>query len=95
MPLLNLFLITVANQNPTSAPTTTAPTASTTTVSSTCALQQYLDVDTGVIESPGIDQSINYPNNADCSWHIRVPAGKVVKITFIAFSLEQGYDFIR
>ena len=89
MPLLGLFLITAANPNPTSPPTA-APTASTTTISSTCALQQYLDVDTGEITSPGYDQSTNYPNNADCTWHIRVPDGKVVQLTFVAFSLEQG-----
>ena len=30
----------------------------------------------------------NYPNDADCSWEIRVGDGKVVQLTFVEFELE-------
>ena len=47
-------------------------------------------MDTGVIVSPGYNEANNYPNYADCSWHIRVGDGKVVKLTFVEFNLENG-----
>ena len=56
--------------------------------SSNCTLQYYHDMDTGVIVSPGYNEANNYPNDADCSWEIRVGDGKVVQLTFVEFELE-------
>ena len=51
-----------------------------------CALEQYLDMDTGMIVSP--NHPNDYPNYADCSWYIRVGDGEVVQLTVIEFELE-------
>ena len=40
----------------------------------------------GEITSPNYPSE--YPNNADCQWHINVDFGYVVKLTFLDFVLE-------
>ena len=45
----------------------------------------------GNITSPGYPE-VNYPNNANCRYEIRVPYGRRILLTFDYFSLEQNYD---
>ena len=51
-----------------------------------CSLEQYLDMHNGMIVSP--NHPNNYPHHADCSWHIRVGEGEIVKLTVIEFDVE-------
>ncbi|OCT77978.1 hypothetical protein XELAEV_18029075mg [Xenopus laevis] len=46
----------------------------------------FLTGRTGVISSPNFPQL--YPNNAFCSWEIRVPPNKQVELTFLHIDLE-------
>ena len=43
---------------------------------------------TGEILSP--NHPDQYPNTAECEWHINVDDGFVVKLTFLAFDVEEG-----
>ena len=44
------------------------------------------------LESPNYPS--NYYNNADCSWTVNAPAAETIFVNFIAFSLEEGYDYL-
>ena len=44
--------------------------------------------DTGEILSPTYPS--NYPNNADCQWHINLSPGYVALLTFLDFETQQG-----
>ncbi len=52
-----------------------------------------------LIQSPTDDTSEKYPNNARCTWYIRVDEGKFINLQFKYFKLEGGencpYDFIQ
>lgn len=37
----------------------------------------------------------NYPNRANCTWNIRAPQGRAIKIYFLYFSTESGYDYVQ
>ena len=42
----------------------------------------------GEITSP--DYPSDYPNDADCEWHITVDPGFVIRLTFLEFDVEDG-----
>ncbi|XP_053305203.1 embryonic protein UVS.2-like [Spea bombifrons] len=44
----------------------------------------------GEVSSPGYDQMKLYPPYADCTWTILAPAGYLVRLEFVAFSLEDS-----
>ena len=44
--------------------------------------------DAGEILSP--NHPFEYPNDADCQWHIEVNDGQVVQLIFIEFDMEDG-----
>ena len=52
----------------------------------------------GEIISPGFYDthiSITYPHDADCQWRITVDPGKIIRLTFTDFAVEDaryGYD---
>ncbi|XP_078582053.1 cubilin-like isoform X2 [Branchiostoma floridae x Branchiostoma japonicum] len=56
-----------------------------------------LNDDTGAFTSPG--HPTNYPHGARCVWFIEVDPGKVVRLTFHTFSLENhancNYDYVE
>jgi hypothetical protein len=37
----------------------------------------------------------NYANNRNCQWNMVCPAGQVPTVTFTAFNLESGWDYVR
>ena len=47
----------------------------------------------GTITTPGFPQGYNYSLIAECSWKILAPAGNVVRVDFISFSLAK-YDYV-
>ena len=47
----------------------------------------------GTITTPGFPQGYNYSLIAECSWKILAPAGYVVRVDFISFSLAK-YDYV-
>ena len=47
----------------------------------------------GSITSPGYP-NVNYPNNADCQYEIRVPRDRRIVLTFDEFSLQPSYDIL-
>ncbi|XP_019627287.1 PREDICTED: trypsin-like [Branchiostoma belcheri] len=61
---------------------------------SVCEHPANLTADSGQFSSPGHPN--NYPINTQCSWRITVPEGKLVRISFLTFDLEDssgcGYD---
>jgi cubilin len=57
----------------------------------------------GVLTAPSGDiQSPNYPSryreDMDCEWHIQLPLGERIRLTFLTFSLEQSsgcyFDYV-
>ena len=46
----------------------------------------------GVIRSPGFPNL--YPRNLNCTWHIILPAGYSVTVTFDFFKLMMGNDYL-
>ena len=57
----------------------------------------------GVLTAPSGDiRSPNHPDryreNMDCEWHIQLPIGERVRLTFLTFSLEQSsscyFDYV-
>ncbi len=48
---------------------------------------ENLDEQSGVIRSPWYPD--NYPNNADCYWHIIVATGRKVYLNFTIFDVSQ------
>ena len=49
---------------------------------------QITNSPTGEILSP--DYPDNYPNDANCEWHIQVDDGCVVELIFVEFDVEDG-----
>ena len=47
----------------------------------------------GTITTPGFPQGYNYSLIAECSWKILAPAGNVVRVDFISFSLAED-DYV-
>ena len=49
-----------------------------------------------LIDSSGFFWSPNFPNNfpanSDCTWNITVPSGKIIKISFLNFTLGAGHN---
>ena len=43
---------------------------------------------TGELTSP--NYPLDYPNDADCQWHIKVDDGFTIQLTFIYFNVEDG-----
>ena len=43
---------------------------------------------TGELTSP--NYPLDYPNDADCQWHIKVDDGFTIQLTFIDFNVEDG-----
>ena len=43
-------------------------------------------------ELASFDYPLNYPNDAECSWTIEVPAAYLVQFTFHSFDVEQSQD---
>ena len=59
-------------------------------VSETCGEEvpfQITNSLAGEILSP--NYPAQYPNNADCGWHIKMDDGFVVELTFLEFDLEE------
>ncbi|XP_070175366.1 fibrillin-3-like [Littorina saxatilis] len=48
---------------------------------------------TGRVQSPNFPSV--YPNLLDCVYIIKVPSGHNISLTFTAFHVEQGYDFVE
>ncbi|TGZ74345.1 hypothetical protein CRM22_000989, partial [Opisthorchis felineus] len=46
--------------------------------------------DTGIIKSPNFP--LDYPNSVHCSWRIMVHEGCKIKLNFLHFAFESGYD---
>ena len=46
--------------------------------------------------SSGFFWSPNFPNNflanSDCTWNITVPSGKIIKMSFLSFTLKSGQN---
>ncbi|XP_013390346.1 bone morphogenetic protein 1 [Lingula anatina] len=81
---------------PTVPPTTRRPTtqrvittARPTSIQSGCGGNRDLTGTTGLIKSLNYGTG-NYNNNANCKWKITAPAGKIIKLTFLAFAVEEG-----
>ncbi|XP_066282112.1 serine protease 1-like [Branchiostoma lanceolatum] len=55
---------------------------------SICEHPANLTADSGQFNSPGYPG--NYPVDTQCSWRITVPEGKLVRISFLTFDLEDG-----
>lgn len=53
---------------------------------------QTLDKSSGNISSHNSTESNLYPSNARCTWVIKVPLGRVIKLTFLTFQLEPDHD---
>ncbi|KAG5448252.1 Deleted in malignant brain tumors 1 protein [Clonorchis sinensis] len=51
---------------------------------------RVLNDDTGILKSPNFP--LDYPNSVLCSWRITVPDGCKIKLNFLHFALESGYD---
>ncbi|XP_013390347.1 CUB and peptidase domain-containing protein 2-like [Lingula anatina] len=64
-------------------------TARPTSIQSGCGGNRDLTGTTGVIKSLNYGTG-NYNNNANCKWKITAPAGKIIKLTFLAFAVEEG-----
>ncbi|OON19634.1 CUB domain protein, partial [Opisthorchis viverrini] len=58
------------------------------TLSGECS--HVLDNDTGIIKSPNFP--LDYPDGVLCSWKITVYEGCRIKLKFLHFALESGYD---
>ena len=50
----------------------------------------FLNGSSGFFSSPNFPN--NFPTNSNCAWNITVPAGRIIKVTFINFTLEQGQN---
>ena len=53
-------------------------------------IQSGLCHSNGIIISPGYPQA--YDNNLDLYWLIEVPIGQTIRINFISFDLQYGWD---
>ncbi|XP_041486764.1 cubilin isoform X1 [Microtus oregoni] len=51
---------------------------------------KVLTEETGTIESPGFPKI--YPSGVNCTWHIVVPQGKVIRLEFNTFYLDFHYN---
>ncbi|XP_022097847.1 uncharacterized protein LOC110983154 [Acanthaster planci] len=47
-----------------------------------------------VITSPGWNEDYRYPNRAQCLWNLVADVGNRIVLTFLEFSLEEGYDYL-
>ncbi|XP_077864846.1 cubilin-like [Saccoglossus kowalevskii] len=56
-----------------------------------CVAEEYTDSE-GEILSPF--HPAEYPNNANCVWFLKISDGHDIKVTFHAFRLEEGHDFL-
>ena len=45
-----------------------------------------LNGSSGFFSSPNFPS--NFPINSDCTWNITVPAGRIIKVTFLSFDLD-------
>ncbi|XP_015795561.2 cubilin-like, partial [Tetranychus urticae] len=52
----------------------------------------YFTDDSGTISSP--NYPLLYPNSKNCTYHIRVPPGKIIQLSFTFFDLENSPDCI-
>ncbi|XP_020609836.1 procollagen C-endopeptidase enhancer 2-like, partial [Orbicella faveolata] len=46
----------------------------------------FLYGSSGFFSSPNFPS--NFPINSDCTWDITVPAGRIIKVTFLSFALD-------
>ncbi|XP_061196173.1 dorsal-ventral patterning tolloid-like protein 1 [Saccostrea echinata] len=62
-----------------------------------CGGHGYLTTNNGLINSQS--QGSRYHNNADCTWRIHAPVGKVIRLTSTYFNLEAddscSYDYLN
>lgn len=49
-----------------------------------------LNGSSGFFSSPNFPN--NFPTNNNCTWNITVPAGRIIKVTFVNFTLEPGQN---
>ena len=49
----------------------------------------FLDGSSGFFSSPNFPD--NFPTNSDCTWDISVPTGRIIKVTFLSFSLDSSH----
>jgi len=50
----------------------------------------FLNGSSGFFSSPNFPS--NFPTNSDCTWNITVPAGRIIKVTFLSFDLDPSQN---
>ncbi len=50
----------------------------------------FLNGSSGFFSSPNFPN--NFPANSNCTWNITVPTGRIIKVTFLNFTLEPNQN---
>ena len=50
----------------------------------------FLEESSAFFSSPNFPN--NFPINSNCTWNITVPAGRIIKVTFLSFTLDSSQD---